>query len=124
MKNLYFRSVTLQATGRQQEALTVITKTTDFLLEIGNTDLHALCEVFQAELAPRQGCASQAYDRLAHLPPLPSTPVLRYYAPQLTLPRILVNEVTSSPHTTGMRVHSPMEIEEFSIPLSNREIEG
>lgn len=227
-ESVFLLSMTLQATGRQQEARAVITKATDFLLEIGNTDLHALCEVFQAELALRQGCVSEAYDRLGHLPPLPSTPVLRYYVPQLTLPRILVKmgspasllraatilgdlyafflsihatrtltdililqallhaageqeanalkkltealalaepgrclrpfldagpevagllsrllqqqpvdnfaqqvyavfEKESSyillPHTTGKRVHSPMEIEEFSIPLSSREIE-
>ncbi len=85
---------TYQSMGREQEAGTVFNTTTDLMLETGNADLLALCEVFQIELALRQGRIAEANYCLHNYKPAPLSPAFRFFTPHLTKPRVLLAKGT------------------------------
>ncbi|MFH1981372.1 MAG: LuxR C-terminal-related transcriptional regulator [Pseudomonadota bacterium] len=83
-------ALTYQAMGREQAARAVSDAVTDFMLEAGNTNLLKLCEAFEVELALRQGHAAEAGVWMRHFISVPFMPAFRFYAPQVTLARLLL----------------------------------
>jgi len=53
-------SLTYQAMGRTEKASRIIESVIGYMLETGNTDLLELCQMFQADLALRQGHVAEA----------------------------------------------------------------
>jgi len=88
-------SLTYQAMGRAKKASRIIESVIGYMLETGNTDLLELCQVFQADLALRQGHVAQADLWARNTPPIPLAPAYRFYTPHLTLPKVLLARRTA-----------------------------
>ncbi len=101
-------SLTYQAMGRAKKASRIIESVIGYMLETGNTDLLELCQVFQADLALRQGHVAEADLWARHTPPIPLAPAYRFYTPQITLPRVLLAERTSKSLSEAGRLLSQM----------------
>ena len=88
-------SLTYQAMGRAKEASKVLESLIDYMLQTGNSDLLELCQVFQADLALRQGHVAEADLWARNTPPIPLAPAYRFFTPHLTLPRVLIARRTA-----------------------------
>ena len=84
-----------QARGLPDEARAKLDLAVDFLRETRSEGLLLLAQAFQAELAARQGDLDTAGHWATTIGPyLPLTLMPYYYAPQLTLPKILLAQDT------------------------------
>ena len=84
-----------QARGLPDEARAKLNLAVDFLRETRSEGLLLLAQAFQAELAARQGDLDAAGHWATTIGPyLPLTLMPYYYAPQLTLPKILLAQDT------------------------------
>jgi LuxR family maltose regulon positive regulatory protein len=84
-----------QARGQSGEAQRKIELAFDFLAETRSERLLPLAQAFQAELAVRQGDAGAARHWATTIGPyLPLTAMPFFYAPQLTLPKVLLAQDT------------------------------
>ena len=88
-------SLTYQAMGRTEKASRIIESVIGYMLETGNTDLLELCQMFQADLALRQGHVAEADLWARNTPPIPLAPAYRFYTPHLTLPKLLLARRTA-----------------------------
>jgi LuxR family transcriptional regulator, maltose regulon positive regulatory protein len=89
-------SSTYWGLGRLEEAIEVADSLISYMLESANSELLAMSQAFRADLALRMGHLAEAElwaqkctDRLL-------TPGFRFYAPQCTLPRLLLARNTSA----------------------------
>jgi LuxR family maltose regulon positive regulatory protein len=86
-----------QARGQSSEAQRKLERAFDFLAETRSEGLRPLAQAFQAELAVRQGDAGAARHWATTIGPyLPLTAMPYFYAPQLTLPKVLLALDTST----------------------------
>ncbi len=83
-------SLTYQAMGRAEKASRIIESVIGYMLETGNSDLLELCQVFQANLALRQGHVAAADLWALNNHPKTLAPEYRFFTPHLTLPRVLL----------------------------------
>ena len=100
-------SLTYQAMGRTKKASRIIESVIDYMLETGNTDLLELCQVFQADLALRQGHVAEADLWARNTPPIPLAPAYRFYTPHLTLPKVLLARRTAKSLSEAGRLAFP-----------------
>ena len=101
-------SLTYQAMGRTEKASRIIESVIGYMLETGNTDLLELCQMFQADLALRQGHVAEADLWARNTPPIPLAPAYRFYTPHLTLPRVLLARRTAKSLSEAGRLLSQM----------------
>jgi len=79
-----------EARGQADKARETADFIGDYMLKVRNTDQMALARAFQAELALRQGRLAEAVEWAAQFDPHPFLPMYRFYAPQMTLAKVLV----------------------------------
>jgi LuxR family maltose regulon positive regulatory protein len=81
-----------QACGQADEAAETAEFIVDYLLKVRNMEQLPLAQAFQAELALRQGRLAEALRWAQHYDPEPFVPLYRFYAPPLTLAKVLIAE--------------------------------
>ena len=80
-----------QARGRPEEARLALDRVSDFLAEVGSDALSPLVQAFAIELSAMQGDLSTAAPWAATVGPLVPFGIMAFfYAPQLTLPKVLL----------------------------------
>jgi len=79
-----------EARGQANKARETADFIGDYMLKVRNTDQMALARAFQAELALRQGRLAEAIEWAAQFDPHPFLPMYRFYAPQMTLAKVLI----------------------------------
>ena len=95
LQSAFIYTSILQAQGQPEQARQKLDMAFDFLRETRNEGLMPLTQAFQAELAVRQGNLNETRHWATAIGPfLPLTLMPYFYAPQLTLPKILLAQDT------------------------------
>jgi LuxR family maltose regulon positive regulatory protein len=81
-----------QAGGREEKANETLRLLIDQLLAVGNSPLMQRAQAYQADLAVRQGCISEALAWARHIDPEPFVANNRFFEPRLTLAKVLIVE--------------------------------
>jgi len=82
----------LQATGRPGGACEIADRLEQGMLRIGNAEFLQHARAFRAELALRQGRVAEAARWAGQVDPEPFRLIYRFYAPEITLAKVLVAE--------------------------------
>ena len=88
-------SLSYQAQGRLEKTRELVKTIIDRAVETKSGELLQLSEAFQAELALREGSASEAQKWVENFNPHPFHPGYRFYVPQITLAKFLLVKNTS-----------------------------
>ncbi len=79
-----------EARGLAEKARETVELVGDLMLKVRNTDQLELAQAFEAELAFRQGRLAEAMRWAEQFEPGPFVPMYRFYAPQMTLAKVLI----------------------------------
>ena len=110
-----------QARGRPEEAREILKIALDYAVELRSAAFAYLVQSFQAELAVMQGragehllWAEQAYENLY------LAPVVSFYAPALTIPKVLL--ATSTPGARSMAADVLQRLHEYAVSTHHTRI--
>jgi LuxR family maltose regulon positive regulatory protein len=118
LQSAFIAASICQARGQPDQARQQVEQAIIFLKETRNVALLPLAQAFQAELAARQhdlGAASQWAATIG--PYVPFTPMPYFYAPQLTLPKILLAQDT--PASREQAAETLSRLHAFVIAIHN-----
>ena len=92
VQGAFARAAVLQARGEPDEAMAATLAVAEHMLRIGNLPLMSLARAHAADLALSQGRVSEAFAWAQQYEPNPLSPLYRFFAPQMTLAKVLLAE--------------------------------